>query len=86
MYTTYDTKKTKARGIDVPQVSLVINYDMPANKEQYVHRVGRSARFGRKGVAISFVTQKSNDVTNLIEKCYQIKLDDIPQDVADVMP
>ena len=44
------------RGIDVPQVSLVINYDLPNNRELYIHRIGRGGRFGRKGVAINFVT------------------------------
>jgi ATP-dependent RNA helicase len=39
-----------ARGIDVQQVSLVINYDLPINRENYIHRIGRSGRFGRKGV------------------------------------
>lgn len=45
-----------ARGIDVQQVNLVINYDLPNNFESYLHRIGRSGRFGRKGVAINFVT------------------------------
>jgi translation initiation factor 4A len=45
-----------ARGIDVQQVSLVINYDLPINRESYIHRIGRGGRFGRKGVAINFVT------------------------------
>lgn len=48
-----------ARGIDVQQVSLVINYDLPANRENYIHRIGRGGRFGRKGVAINFVTAVS---------------------------
>lgn len=39
------------------QVSLVINYDLPTNRENYIHRIGRSGRFGRKGVAINFLTQ-----------------------------
>lgn len=43
------------RGLDVQQVSLVINYDLPLNRELYIHRIGRSGRFGRKGVAINFV-------------------------------
>jgi ATP-dependent RNA helicase len=43
------------RGIDVQQVSLVINYDLPNNRELYIHRIGRSGRFGRKGVTINFV-------------------------------
>lgn len=38
-------------------MSLVINYDLPTNRENYIHRIGRSGRFGRKGVAINFVTQ-----------------------------
>ena len=42
-----------ARGIDVQQVSLVINFDLPQNMENYLHRIGRSGRFGRKGVAIT---------------------------------
>merc|ERR1712193_380504 len=42
-----------ARGIDVQQVSLVINYDLPNNRELYIHRIGRSGRFGRKGVSIN---------------------------------
>lgn len=52
-----------ARGIDVQQVSLVINYDLPTNRENYIHRIGRGGRFGRKGVAINFVT--NNDVAML---------------------
>ncbi|CAG8434198.1 6082_t:CDS:2 [Scutellospora calospora] len=52
-----------ARGIDVQQVSLVINYDLPTNRENYIHRIGRGGRFGRKGVAINFVT--SDDVRML---------------------
>lgn len=48
-----------ARGIDVQQVSLVINFDLPTQPENYLHRIGRSGRFGRKGVAINFVTRVS---------------------------
>ena len=44
-----------ARGIDVQQVGLVINYELPQKKENYIHRIGRAGRFGRKGVAINFV-------------------------------
>merc|ERR1712087_43819 len=45
-----------ARGIDVQQVSLVINYDLPAKMENYLHRIGRSGRYGRKGVGINMIT------------------------------
>lgn len=57
-----------ARGIDVQQVSLVINYDLPSNRENYIHRIGRSGRFGRKGVAINFVTQEDVRILRDIER------------------
>merc|ERR1711939_326081 len=47
-----------ARGIDVYQVSLVMNYDLPTSKEKYLHRIGRSGRYGRKGTAINFVAHR----------------------------
>jgi len=74
-----------ARGIDVQQVSLVINYDLPANRENYIHRIGRGGRFGRKGVAINFVTQE--DVRNLkdIEQFYNTTIEEMPMDVADLL-
>lgn len=45
------------RGIDIQQVNLVINYDMPYSLEKYIHRIGRTGRLGRKGVAINLITQ-----------------------------
>jgi superfamily II DNA/RNA helicase len=60
-----------ARGIDVQQVSLVINYDLPLNRESYIHRIGRSGRFGRKGVAINFVTARDVPLLNDIEEFYK---------------
>ena len=67
-----------ARGIDVQQVSLVINYDLPNNRELYIHRIGRSGRFGRKGVAINFV--KADDIRILrdIEQYYSTQIDEMP--------
>ena len=56
------------RGIDVQQVSLVICYDLPSNRELYIHRIGRSGRFGRKGVAINFV--KADDIKILRDNNY----------------
>eukprot|EP01116_Phalansterium_solitarium_P001950 TRINITY_DN117_c0_g1_i2.p2 TRINITY_DN117_c0_g1~~TRINITY_DN117_c0_g1_i2.p2 ORF type:complete len:407 (+),score=97.01 TRINITY_DN117_c0_g1_i2:66-1286(+) len=74
-----------ARGIDVQQVSLVINYDLPNNRELYIHRIGRSGRFGRKGVAINFV--KSDDIRILrdIEQFYSTQIDEMPMNVADLI-
>jgi translation initiation factor 4A len=56
-----------ARGIDIQQVSLVINYDLPVNLENYLHRIGRGGRFGRKGVAINFVTLHDVNTLRAIE-------------------
>lgn len=67
-----------ARGIDVQQVSLVINYDLPANKENYIHRIGRGGRFGRKGVAINFVTEKDVGMMREIEKFYSTQIEELP--------
>jgi len=74
-----------ARGIDVAQVSLVINYDLPNNRELYIHRIGRSGRYGRKGVAINFV--KSDDIRILrdIEMFYATQIDEMPMNVADLI-
>ncbi|KAG1846786.1 P-loop containing nucleoside triphosphate hydrolase protein [Suillus subalutaceus] len=63
-----------ARGIDVQQVSLVINYDLPANRENYIHRIGRSGRFGRKGVAINFVTVDDVRILRDIEQFYSTQI------------
>ena len=59
-----------ARGIDVQQVSLVINYDLPTNRENYIHRIGRGGRFGRKGVAINFTTTEDVRMMRDIEREY----------------
>jgi len=71
-----------ARGLDVSQVSLVINYDLPNNRELYIHRIGRSGRYGRKGVAINFV--KSDDIRILrdIEQYYSTQIDEMPMNGA----
>jgi len=74
-----------ARGIDVQQVSLVINYDLPSNLENYLHRIGRSGRFGRKGVAINFVTNKDVTVMKDIEKYYHTQIEEMPMDIADLI-
>eukprot|EP00735_Rhodelphis_limneticus_P001360 TRINITY_DN11960_c0_g1::TRINITY_DN11960_c0_g1_i1::g.16982::m.16982 TRINITY_DN11960_c0_g1::TRINITY_DN11960_c0_g1_i1::g.16982 ORF type:complete len:397 (+),score=114.97,sp/Q0UU86/IF4A_PHANO/75.13/0.0,DEAD/PF00270.24/2.5e-41,DEAD/PF00270.24/1.2e+03,Helicase_C/PF00271.26/7.2e+02,Helicase_C/PF00271.26/3e-28,CMS1/PF14617.1/0.00032,CMS1/PF14617.1/1.1e+03,AAA_30/PF13604.1/0.0031,DUF1253/PF06862.7/1.9e+03,DUF1253/PF06862.7/0.035,tRNA-synt_1b/PF00579.20/0.029,AAA_19/PF13245.1/0.044,ResIII/PF04851.10/0.076 len=74
-----------ARGIDVQQVSLVINYDLPTNKENYIHRIGRSGRFGRKGVAINFLTTEDVRMMREIEQYYETQIDEMPMDVADLI-
>merc|ERR1712151_410042 len=74
-----------ARGIDVQQVSLVINYDIPQNLENYLHRIGRSGRFGRKGVAINFVTNRDVNAIRDIERYYHTQIEEMPMDIADLI-
>ena len=74
-----------ARGIDVQQVSLVINYDLPTNRENYIHRIGRGGRFGRKGVAINFVTGEDVRMLRDIEQFYNTQIDEMPMNVADLI-
>jgi len=74
-----------ARGIDVQQVSLVINYDMPGNRENYIHRIGRSGRFGKKGVAINLVAQADVQALREIERYYGTTVHEMPQNVADML-
>lgn len=74
-----------ARGIDVQQVSLVINYDLPTNRENYIHRIGRGGRFGRKGVAINFVTSEDRRALKDIETFYNTQVEEMPMNVADLI-
>ena len=113
------TPHTQARGIDVQQVSLVINYDLPANRENYIHRwanlssvaynilyivcvcninecsvtvyyhlshrIGRGGRFGRKGVAINFITREDERMLKDIETFYNTVVSEMPMNVADLI-
>jgi superfamily II DNA/RNA helicase len=63
--------------VKVQQVSLVINYDLPVNRENYIHRIGRSGRFGRKGVAINFVTSGDVQLLRDIEQFYSTQIDEV---------
>lgn len=74
-----------ARGIDVQQVSLVINYDLPTNRESYIHRIGRSGRYGRKGVAINFVRNEDVRLLRDIEHFYSTYISEMPMDFASSM-
>lgn len=74
-----------ARGIDVQQISLVINYDLPTDKANYVHRIGRSGRFGRKGVAINLITKEDVSEFEELQSHYSIKIKQMPANLDDVM-
>ena len=68
-----------SRGIDVQQVSLVLNYDVPTARESYVHRIGRCGRFGRAGVALTFVKSNEMSVIRDIEQIYGMNISEMPQ-------
>lgn len=71
-----------ARGIDVQQVSLVINYEMPAQRENYVHRIGRSGRYGKKGAAINLVYGEEIHILKEIESHYSTTIHELPEDLS----
>lgn len=65
-----------ARGLDIPSVDLILNYDLPHDSETYIHRVGRTARAGKSGIAISLVTQYDVEIWLRIEKALGEKVDE----------
>lgn len=79
------TTDVLSRGIDIQQVSLVINYDMPKYPQTYIHRIGRSGRFGRKGAAINFVTKKERNILNYIQKMYNTEIIPLPSNVSELL-
>ena len=72
-----------SRGIDVQQVSIVINFDIPKSEHTYLHRIGRSGRWGRKGIAINFQTK--HDATRLkkFEEYYETQIEEMPSNYAE---
>ena len=77
-YRVLISSNVTARGIDIQQVSTVINFDIPKDEHTYLHRIGRSGRWGRKGMAINFVTKF--DIYNMkrIEDYFKINIDELP--------
>ena len=67
-----------ARGIDIQQVSLVINFDLPRDVHTYIHRIGRSGRWGRKGTGINFITRRDVQQIKEIEEYYHCQIDELP--------
>jgi|TARA_B110000211_G_scaffold210626_1_gene248852 translation initiation factor 4A len=74
-----------ARGIDVQSVSIVINYDIPRYREIYIHRIGRSGRFGRKGIAINFVTEREYNNLKDIQNFYKTEIVPLPENIKDIL-
>jgi translation initiation factor 4A len=75
-----------ARGIDVQQVSLVINFELPIQRENYIHRIGRSGRFGRKGVAVNLLHGDEVSVQKEIERHYSTTINELPEDLSILSP
>jgi translation initiation factor 4A len=73
-----------ARGIDVQQVGLVINYELPFKKENYIHRIGRAGRFGRKGTAINFVSPMDAKFIKEIQEHFNTQIEEMPQDLNEL--
>ena len=67
-----------ARGIDIQQVSAVVNYDLTRNVHTYLHRIGRSGRWGRRGIAINFVTRQDSRDMYALEQHYNIRINELP--------
>jgi translation initiation factor 4A len=72
-----------ARGIDVQQITLVINFELPQDMEQYLHRIGRSARYGRKGVAINLCDRQEYQQMQEIQEFYHTKIEELPGNFAE---
>ena len=79
-YRVLISSNVTARGIDIQQVSTVINFDIPKCSSTYLHRIGRSGRWGRKGVAINFITRRDYKHLKEIESFYQTQINELPND------
>ena len=73
-----------ARGIDVQQIDRVINYELPIQRENYIHRIGRSGRFGKKGASINLVTERELRLQRDIERFYATKINPLPMDLTNL--
>ena len=74
-----------SRGIDVQQVSIVINFDIPKNVATYLHRIGRSGRWGRKGAGINFVTRRDMSRVKEIERYYNTEIQELPENYTKII-
>ena len=78
-----ESSNVTARGIDIQQVSTVINFDIPNDVHTYLHRIGRSGRWGRKGTAISFITKQDICLMKSIETYYNTEINELPATFVD---
>ena len=70
------------RGVDFERVNIVINYDMPKSADQYLHRVGRSGRFGTKGLGITFVSSSEDSSTlEQVQSRFEVEISELPKEI-----
>jgi superfamily II DNA/RNA helicase len=74
-----------SRGIDIQQVNVVINFDLPKCIHNYLHRIGRSGRWGRKGVGINFITKRDVTKVKEIETHYACEIKELPENVNTIL-
>ena len=74
-----------ASGIDVQQISLVINYELPMNRENYVHRIGRAGRYGRKGTTINLLLPEEASMMDDICKHYGMQVNTLPTNIGNLL-
>jgi translation initiation factor 4A len=84
-YRVLISSNVTSRGIDIQQVSVVINFDIPRCVHNYLHRIGRSGRWGRKGLAINFVTKEDISAMKTIENHYQSTIEELPGSFASMV-
>jgi ATP-dependent RNA helicase UAP56/SUB2 len=73
------TTDLMGRGIDIEKINIVINYDMPTESDQYLHRVGRAGRFGTKGLAISFISStEDQQILEDVQSRFEVKVEYLP--------
>lgn len=72
------------RGVDFERVNIVVNYDMPTNPDQYLHRVGRSGRFGTKGLAITFVSsEEDSKILEEVQSRFEVAVSELPEEIPE---
>ena len=74
-----------SRGIDIQQVTLIINFELPVRNEQYIHRIGRSGRYGRKGVAINICSEDDMKKINELKSVYNTEIEELPQNIDEIL-
>ena len=85
VYRILISSNVTSRGIDVQQVSVVVNFDIPRCVHNYLHRIGRSGRWGRKGLAINFVTKEDVSAMRAIETHYKSTVEELPSSFASMV-